>query len=90
MYASNLALTVKHEDMRNHFSKFGEVISTTVLHYHKREKKLHIQVSFVLIFCRTCLTTIFSLCIFCIWQNNKPLRSCKMPHTRASSGVSCI
>ncbi|KAK9079412.1 hypothetical protein SSX86_001083 [Deinandra increscens subsp. villosa] len=35
LYAGNLAWSVKPEDLRNHFSQFGNVISTTVLHDRK-------------------------------------------------------
>ncbi|XP_076959736.1 28 kDa ribonucleoprotein, chloroplastic-like [Bidens hawaiensis] len=38
LYAGNLAWSVKPEDLRNHFSQFGEVISTTVLHDRKGGK----------------------------------------------------
>ena len=38
MYAGNLAWSVKPEDLRNHFSQFGNVISTKVLHDHKDGK----------------------------------------------------
>ncbi|KAL8245142.1 hypothetical protein R6Q59_011400 [Mikania micrantha] len=35
IYAGNLSWSVKPEDLRNHFSQFGNVISTTVLHDRK-------------------------------------------------------
>ncbi|XP_071700245.1 28 kDa ribonucleoprotein, chloroplastic [Rutidosis leptorrhynchoides] len=38
IYAGNLAWSVKPEDLRNHFSRFGTVISTTVLHDRKGGK----------------------------------------------------
>ncbi|KAI3687789.1 hypothetical protein L1987_81492 [Smallanthus sonchifolius] len=38
IYAGNLAWSVKPEDLRNHFSQFGNVISTTVLHDRKGGK----------------------------------------------------
>nr|GEU29736.1 28 kDa ribonucleoprotein, chloroplastic [Tanacetum cinerariifolium] len=38
MFAGNLAWSVKPEDLRNHFSQFGTVISTTVLHDRKGGK----------------------------------------------------
>ncbi|KAI7749553.1 hypothetical protein M8C21_021920 [Ambrosia artemisiifolia] len=38
MYVGNLAWSVKPEDLRNHFSQFGNVISTKVLHDRKGGK----------------------------------------------------
>lgn len=38
VYAGNLAWSVKPEDLKNHFSQFGNVISTTVLHDRKGGK----------------------------------------------------
>nr|XP_043632314.1 RNA-binding protein CP31B, chloroplastic [Erigeron canadensis]XP_043632324.1 RNA-binding protein CP31B, chloroplastic [Erigeron canadensis]XP_043632332.1 RNA-binding protein CP31B, chloroplastic [Erigeron canadensis]XP_043632341.1 RNA-binding protein CP31B, chloroplastic [Erigeron canadensis] len=38
VYAGNLAWSVKPEDLRNHFSQFGNVVSTTVLHDRKGGK----------------------------------------------------
>lgn len=38
VYAGNLSWSVKPEDLRNHFSRFGNVISTTVLHDRKGGK----------------------------------------------------
>ncbi|KVH90369.1 Nucleotide-binding, alpha-beta plait [Cynara cardunculus var. scolymus] len=38
VYAGNLAWSVKPEDLRNHFSQFGTVVSTTVLHDRKGGK----------------------------------------------------
>lgn len=38
MYAGNLAWSVKPEDLRNHLSQFGTVISIMVVHAHKGGK----------------------------------------------------
>lgn len=38
VYVGNLAWSVKPEDLRNHFCRFGTVVSTTVLHDRKGGK----------------------------------------------------